>query len=165
MALSAGLAAVSVLRRAAFVAQPVVIYVGVLDFEAVGGVGVGRRPAFRNWDVEYLPATAAYKMRVWRGVAVVMDVSAVDCQHRQRIFLFEKRQGVVDGGFRQGRHHGMKVAIYCIDRRVGAVFHQVSHYGDPLNGGLYVVAPEMLYYVIHFLRMNDYKFEIITKLQ
>ena len=102
MALSAGLAAVSVLRRAAFVAQPVVIYVGVLDFEAVGGVGVGCRPAFRNWDVEYLPATAAYKMRVGRRVAVIVDVAAVDCQHRQCVFFFEQRQGVVYGGFPSG---------------------------------------------------------------
>ena len=82
-------------------------------------------------------------------VAIVMDVAAVDGEHRQRVAVFKERQRVVNRRPRQRGHLRLQVAVYGIHRGVCAMLHQVAHYRHPLHRRFYAMLFQMLYYKIH----------------
>ena len=131
----------------------------MLDLEACRCCRYFIGTALRHGHIKYLLAPAAQEVRMRPRVAIVMDVAAVDGEHRERVALFKCRP-------RQRGHLRLQVAVYGIHRGVRAVLHQVAHYRHPLHRRLYAMLFQMLYYKIHISNQeNRYKFEIVTKLQ
>ena len=112
-------------------------------------------------QVKDASAPQAEEVGVPFRVAVKVRRLFVDAQHEGCIMFDKKFQCVVDGGLRQRGNFRGQIVIDGLDRRVGVVFHEIVHDGNPLERGLYPMSDQIFLCCLHtytLLICNRYKF-------
>ena len=122
-------------------------------------------------NVVNLAAALADEVSVKADVAIVANSVLVDCYHLGSVVLREHSERVVYRGAAECRNLGKQCLVDLLHRWMSEVCHQVMHYLNTLNRGLYAVFYKSGYRVavFHYLIAlfitfaKIYNFIIITK--